>query len=117
MNAHKIEQVKKRLHQKYYELMALSGNPIADIADAEPYPDPYDLASMEVSRDLRCMSRDRERNMIIQLKTALRRIDQGTYGICVNCGNKISEKRLLAYPTVIFCMPCQSEQEKNAEWN
>lgn len=46
------------------------------------------------------------------LEAALKRIKDGTYGICEECGGKISEKRLEAYPAASLCISCKSKQEK-----
>jgi len=46
------------------------------------------------------------------LNTALDRIQTGTYGICIDCGDDISFERLTAYPTAKRCIICQSRREK-----
>ncbi|MBU2595446.1 TraR/DksA C4-type zinc finger protein [Patescibacteria group bacterium] len=40
-------------------------------------------------------------------KAALKRIDEGRYGICLKCGQRIEQKRLLAYPAAAVCFDCQ----------
>jgi DnaK suppressor protein len=47
-----------------------------------------------------------------QSEHALERIDDGSYGICENCGNPIGKNRLLAFPRATLCMPCKSKQER-----
>lgn len=49
-----------------------------------------------------------EYNMIIK---TLKMIENGTYGICINCGKKISEKRLLLFPNSTRCLICQENLE------
>ena len=56
-------------------------------------------------RELRDQLRWREREE--RLKAALAAIDAGTYGICVDCGEEISEGRLKALPDAVRCVPCQ----------
>lgn len=46
------------------------------------------------------------------LNAALDRIQTGTYGICIDCGDDISFERLTAYPTAKRCIICQSRREK-----
>ena len=45
-------------------------------------------------------------NKISQIENTLKRIELGTFGICISCGEKISEKRLLIDPTVLKCIDC-----------
>ncbi len=52
--------------------------------------------------------RNRKRQLIDE---ALSRLDEGTYGICADCGVDISEKRLVAVPFAKLCVECQSQQE------
>src|SRR6185312_17526550 len=46
------------------------------------------------------------RQEILQIRAALVRIDNGTYGICVSCGNPIEAARLKALPTALVCSKC-----------
>jgi RNA polymerase-binding protein DksA len=45
---------------------------------------------------------------IHQIQVALKRIDEGTYGICANCGEPIDPKRLKALPTATRCIACST---------
>ena len=45
-------------------------------------------------------------NKISQIENTLKRIKLGTFGICISCGEEISEKRLLIDPTVLKCIGC-----------
>lgn len=60
--------------------------------------------------DLRIKSR--EVIYIKKVKEALRRIDEGTFGICEECDGAISEQRLIARPTAHLCIGCKEEQER-----
>ena len=46
-----------------------------------------------------------------QIREAQRRRDEGTYGICENCGRKISKQRLAARPEATLCIDCQRQRE------
>lgn len=50
----------------------------------------------------------RLRELAARLDASLAAIDAGTYGICVDCGEPISERRLRAVPDAVRCVPCQS---------
>ena len=58
------------------------------------FPDPNDRATLESDRNFELRIRDRERKLIPKIQEALSRIENGTYGICDECGGEISEKRL-----------------------
>ncbi len=54
-----------------------------------------------------------EQEAIHDIDDAIRRIDEGTYGVCEDCGCVIGKARLKALPFVRSCMQCQSEKERN----
>ena len=80
-------------------------------AKAENFPDPTDRASLESNRNFTLRIRDRERKLIVKIKEALTRIDDGTYGNCEECGEKIGRERLEARPVTTLCIDCKSLQE------
>jgi DnaK suppressor protein len=47
-----------------------------------------------------------------EVAAALARIDDGSYGRCVDCGNEIPDPRLEARPTTVRCVPCQSKRDR-----
>jgi len=49
-----------------------------------------------------------------QVVAALRRVDEGTYGLCLDCGEPIDERRLAALPATPFCTACQAIHERPA---
>jgi DnaK suppressor protein len=55
--------------------------------------------------------RERDGNLIVKIKAALERIEEGTYGICENCGERISTERLKARPVTTLCISCKKKQE------
>ncbi|MFQ5930910.1 MAG: TraR/DksA family transcriptional regulator [Nitrospiraceae bacterium] len=70
-----------------------------------------DQALMDLERELGISlmeMRNRQRQLIDE---ALTRLDEGTYGICAECGVEINEKRLAAVPFAKLCVDCQSKQE------
>jgi DnaK suppressor protein len=77
----------------------------------ETFPDPTDRASMESDRNFLLRIRDRERKLILKIKDALGRINDGTFGICEVCEEEISEKRLKARPVTTLCIDCKTKQE------
>jgi len=66
---------------------------------------------------------EREKNLTVRLTLeaslqgvhdALRKFDEGTYGVCESCGRPIAERRLRALPFATHCIECQAKLEKRA---
>lgn len=101
------------LQQKINELLSEAGKTVSEMTvSKENYPDPNDRASLESDRNFELRIRDRERKLIMKMQEAIKRIDDGTFGICEVCGGSISEKRLMARPVTTLCIDCKTKQEK-----
>lgn len=74
--------------------------------------DIVDRANNSYNRELMFSLSDSERIMLLQIEEALKRMDDGTYGRCANCGQNISIPRLQAVPWTRFCIDCQELAEK-----
>ena len=74
--------------------------------------DIVDRANNAYNRELMFSLSDAERNTLLQIENALRRMDEGTYGRCSNCGQNIALPRLEALPWARFCVDCQEMAEK-----
>jgi DnaK suppressor protein len=82
-----------------------------DVA-AETMAGPGDSHAQSMTqRDLDFCIGERETARLIELEAALKRLNQGTYGICTVCGGPIMEARLDAMPETAHCMACQVEAE------
>ena len=79
----------------------------------EVYADPADRATAESDRAFTLRLRDRERHLIKKIQEALNRIDDGSFGICDDCGEDISVPRLKARPMTTLCIHCKSRQEED----
>jgi DnaK suppressor protein len=110
----KLEAFRKLLTQKINELLSEAGKTVSEMTNngKENFPDPNDRASLESDRNFELRIRDRERKHIVKMQEAIKRIDDGTYGVCESCGGPISEKRLLARPVTTECIDCKTKQEK-----
>jgi DnaK suppressor protein len=73
----------------------------------EKTPDALDEVQLATERELAIRNLDRESNLLRNVRGALRRIDEGTFGICLHCEEDISPKRLAAVPWSPFCIECQ----------
>jgi DnaK suppressor protein len=78
----------------------------------ESTQDIADKAVSSYTREFLYSLNDTERNTIQQIDQALARIEEGTYGFCLNCGNAMNEKRLTAIPWSRHCVDCQELEEK-----
>jgi DnaK suppressor protein len=113
MKPEKLELFRVMLTQKIAELLEDAGKTVSEMTvSKENYPDPNDRASLEADRNFELRIRDRERKLIAKMQEAIRRIDDGAFGICGDCGGLISEKRLLARPVTTQCIDCKTKQEK-----
>ena len=101
------------LNEKLEELLKEADRTVDGMTDAkaENFPDPTDRASLESNRNFTLRIRDRERKLIVKIKEALTRIDDGSYGNCEECGEKIGRERLEARPVTTLCIDCKSMQE------
>ena len=108
-----METYKSLLTQKINELLSEAGKTVSEMTNGkENYPDPNDRASLESDRNFELRIRDRERKLIMKMQEAIKRIDDGVFGICEVCGGPISEKRLMARPVTTLCIDCKTKQEK-----
>lgn len=108
----KQEFFRDLLNGRLNELLEDANKTLSGMSDqTENFPDPTDRASMESDRNFELRIRDRERKLIAKIKDALERLEVGTYGICEECGEDISEKRLRARPVTTLCIDCKKKQE------
>jgi DnaK suppressor protein len=75
-------------------------------------PDLADRASAETDRALELRTRDRQRKLIAKIDSALRRLDEGTYGYCEETGEPIALKRLDARPIATLSLEAQEKHER-----
>ncbi len=96
---------KRMLEQKEEEIGArlLRREGIA----VEKEPDAIDNLALAAERESAVRELDRETALLHDIRAALRRIDDGEYGICLNCGEDINPKRLAAVPWAPLCIRCQ----------
>ncbi len=110
----KKERVKKELNSRLNDLLRDANKTVSVMTDqGGSFPDPTDRASMESDRNFELRIRDRERRLISKIKDAIDRLEQGTYGICEECGEEISEERLEARPVTTLCIDCKKKQEND----
>ena len=71
-----------------------------------------DTATETYDRELDYTLEENSEHVLREIDAALKRIDEGTYGTCTNCGNPIPEERLEARPWATLCIGCKRERER-----
>jgi DnaK suppressor protein len=111
MNKTDREKLKKVLLNQLKELQTDFNKDVPSLGTNAPLPDINDQASLESERSFELRIKDRERKLISKVYEALKKMEEGTYGICESCGDAISVKRLMARPVTNLCINCKSEME------
>lgn len=113
MDKAKVEEFQKILQGQLDELLREAGKTVSEMTDEKSnFPDPTDRASLESDRNFELRIRDRERKLIMKIREALERIENGEFGICESCEEMIGEARLKARPVTTLCIDCKTEQER-----
>ncbi len=81
----------------------------------EKSPDALDEVQNAAERELAIRNLDRESNLLRNVRAALRRIDDGSFGVCVHCDEDISPKRIAAVPWTPYCIGCQEAADRAQE--
>lgn len=82
------------------------------LQEQEATPDPADRATLEEEYALELRTRDRERKLLTKVQASLKQIDEGTYGFCLDTGEPIGLRRLLARPTATLSIEAQERREQ-----
>ena len=79
----------------------------------EKAPDALDEVQLAGERELAIRNLDRDSNMLRQIRRALARINDGSYGVCLHCEEDISPKRVNAVPWAAYCIKCQEQVDRH----
>jgi DnaK suppressor protein len=110
MNKAEIDNLKTVLERQLRDLQNDFGKEMQSMG-SPALADINDQATLESERSFELRIKDRERKLIGKVQEALKKIGDGTYGVCESCGEAIGVKRLLARPVTSFCINCKSEME------
>ena len=83
--------------------------------DSDCPKDIGDLCATTLSKEALFQQRGERRLMVRMIEAALSRIQQGTFGVCVACGDDINPRRLDALPWTQYCLRCQEGFEQESE--
>ena len=113
MNAKMKEYFRQKLVSWKQDLLKESSQTLNNLQNEnEAKPDITDRASEEIERSFELRTRDRERKLINKIDSALKRIEDGSYGYCDETGEPISIKRLEARPVATLSLEAQEMHEK-----
>ena len=111
MNKTELEKYKAMLLARQAELSKGLHNR-EDIA-IQKSPDALDEVQLAGERELAIRNLDRESNLLRNVRAALARVADGTYGTCLHCEEDIKPKRLEAVPWAPYCIRCQEAADRN----
>ena len=113
MNARQRTYFREKLLSWREDILRGSRETIAALQEEQGnHPDLADRAASEADRALELRTRDRQRKVIAKIDSALRRIDEGTYGYCEETGEPISLRRLDARPIATLSIEAQERHER-----
>ena len=103
----KREDILKEVKEEIAKYVSGDNKQLVDTANDEG-----DWAQVDISEDLSLQRLSAQRKLMYNIDEAIRKIAEGTYGICEDCGDEISEKRLLVLPAATLCVDCQESREQ-----
>src|SRR5450432_617163 len=113
MNKEQLEHFARMLQNWKRDLMVEVDRTVLHMKDeAANFPDPNDRATQEEEFSLELRTRDRERKLIRKIDEALKRIEDGSYGYCLETGEEIGIKRLEARPVATLSVEAQERRER-----
>lgn len=117
MDKKTLEQYRKKLIEKRKELkQAYTKNRhYGRESDEGGTQDLADKASSSYTKEFLYSLSNTERTIIENVEEAIERMNEGAYGTCMECGEKISKKRLEAVPWAMYCVPCQERIEQGVK--
>ena len=111
MTKTELNKYKSVLEAKQAELAHMIRN--RDGIAIEKSPDALDEVQYATERELAIRSLDRDSNLLRNVRAALDRIEEGSFGVCLHCDADISPKRLAAVPSTAFCIVCQELADRS----
>lgn len=113
MSKEQLDHFREILQSWKQDLMVEVDRTVSHMKDeAANFPDPNDRATQEEEFSLELRTRDRERKLIRKIDEALKRIDDGSYGYCLETGEEIGIKRLEARPVATLSLEAQERRER-----
>jgi RNA polymerase-binding protein DksA len=115
MDKNFIDQMKQSLSELKSEIidnLVASNEDFKEIVEGMDPKDLADIASDDIDRKMIEALGSQELKRLKLIDSALTRIEQGKYGLCMKCGKKIPQDRLGAIPYALMCIECKSAEER-----
>jgi len=109
-----LQQIRKALEKERLDLSRSLQEQGSSLEPLES-PDEIDAANLLESYEIQSSMDELSKNKIERIDRALARLDGGTYGICLKCGETILPERLLALPDAELCINCQARLERRRQ--
>ena len=110
----KKDYFRRLLTGQLEELLGKNSHTAGSMAETtEKSQDFTDQATQESDMGLNIHMKERDSKLVAKIKEALERIEDGTYGICEECGQTISEERLKVRPVTTMCIKCKRKHEND----
>src|SRR5579875_1756414 len=110
MTKHDLNEFRRLLETKQSELLAGSSDR-AEIL-IENAAEDFDRLQQQLNREVAIRNLDRESKLLKEVRSALKRMDDESFGICLRCEEEIPLKRLKAVPWAAYCVPCQEHHDR-----
>lgn len=110
----RLEEEKKRLTDELAQLKA-SVKPIEERREGSPFGKREEEATETLELEKRLALENRLKGLMDEVDRALKKLDEGTYGLCDMCGKTIDPLRLEALPQATLCLICRAQQTKYAK--
>ena len=110
----RLESERKRLLEELEQIKVDVG-PATDRREGSPFGKREEEATETLELERRVALGKRIKDQLADVENALRKFDQGTYGLCEICGRPIDPARLEALPQAKLCLECKARQTKNAK--
>jgi DnaK suppressor protein len=108
-----LDQYRNVLEAKKAELIHTVSN--RDGIAIEKSPDSFDEVQYATERELAICNLDRDSNLLRNVRAALARIEESSFGVCLCCEEEINPKRLAAVPWTAFCIVCQELADRSQD--
>lgn len=109
MSRNQLNQYRRMLEAKQGELVANLRN--RDDITIEKTSDSLEEIQLAGERELAILNLDRGSALLLKVRNALARLDDGSFGTCLQCEDEIKPKRLAAVPWTSYCITCQQNAD------
>ncbi len=112
-----LTELREQLEEKRAELVNKSKIALEDLRTENERGgrDSGDESIEQRGQTAQLRLKDREKKYLTKVNRALERIEEGSYGECLECGARIPEPRLRARPAAVLCLSCKEQREQEKE--